>query len=414
MDFIITSLQSWDTAIGSTIKNTASEISKFHRVLYVNPPIDIATRLRIAIRKKGELSPTQQRQMEIIQGKSSPLRRINENLWALDCPFTIHSVGQLPTPLFNILNRWNNEKIGRWIVKQAAVLSFKEYIHLIDTDLFRSLHLKEYIRPAINIYYRRDYVIGFPYWRKHGPHCEEALVRQSDIVLANSSYFAEQLFPWNPRTYTLNTGVNLELYDAARQWTKPADLQGICSPIIGYTGAIIESRLDSALLYEVIKKLPEYNFVFVGPEDGHFSNHALHQLQNVYFTGSKQVEELPQYIQYFDVCINPQILNPITDGNYPLKIDEYLAIGKPVVATNTHTMRAVFADHTHLATSVEEWIEALKTAIGETHNQDLANTRITFAHTHSWAHSVKTIYQSIEEYNSALPQKSHPTPQVLL
>ena len=50
-DFIITSLQSWDIEIGSTIKNTASEIAKKHRVLYLNPPMDIATRLRIAAGK---------------------------------------------------------------------------------------------------------------------------------------------------------------------------------------------------------------------------------------------------------------------------------------------------------------------------------------------------------------------------
>lgn len=35
-DFIITSLQPWDIEIGSTIKNTALEISKNNRVLYIN------------------------------------------------------------------------------------------------------------------------------------------------------------------------------------------------------------------------------------------------------------------------------------------------------------------------------------------------------------------------------------------
>jgi teichuronic acid biosynthesis glycosyltransferase TuaH len=398
-DFIITSLQSWDIEIGSTIKNTASEISKKHRVLYVNPPIDIATRLRVALKKK-ELSSIINRQLEVIQGKSSPLRQVNENLWILDCPFTIHSVGQLPSLLFNTLNRQNGKKMGKWILKQAGALGFKNYIHLIDTDLFRSVHLKEYIRPAISIYYRRDYVIGFPYWRKHGPHCEESLVRQSDIVLANSSYFAEQLRPLNPNTHVLNTGVNLELYDAARHWDKPVDMQQLPSPIIGYTGAIIESRLDSELLYNIAQRLPEYNFIFVGPEDEHFKTHLLHQLNNVFFLGRKEVEELPQYIRHFDVCINPQILNPITDGNYPLKIDEYLAMGKPVVATSTHTMRDVFSAHTHLAISVDEWISALHKAVGEISNQNLADARIAFAHTHSWAHSVETIYKAIEEYIS--------------
>lgn len=323
----------------------------------------------------------------------------------LDCPFLIHSVGQLPTPLFHFLNRRNGRKIGRWITGQAAALGFKDYIHLIDTDLFRSLHLKEYIRPAISIYYRRDYVIGFPYWRKHGPHCEEQLVRQSDIVLANSSYFAEQLRPLNPHTHVLNTGVNLELYDSTRSWERPADMQDIPSPIVGYTGAIIESRLDSKLLYDLACRLPGYSFVFVGPEDEHFKHHALHPLRNVHFTGRKEVEELPQYIRFFDICINPQVLNPITDGNYPLKIDEYLAMGKPVVATSTHTMRAVFAGHTHLATSTEEWIAALKEAAQEVGDPLLEEKRIAFAHTHSWGHSVKTIYEAIDEL--LLAQQQH-------
>lgn len=398
-DFIITSLQSWDIEIGSTIKNTASEISKKNRVLYVNPPMDIATRLRVAL-KQGKGSHIVNRQLEVIQRKSSPLRQINENLWVLDCPFTIYSVGQLPLLFFEILNRQNGKKIGNWILKQAAALSFKNYYHLIDTDLFRSLYLKEYMRPEISIYYRRDYVIGFPYWRKHGLHCEESLVRQSDIVLTNSSYFAEQLRPLNPNIYILNTGVNLELYDATQSWNKPSDLQDIPSPIIGYTGAIIESRLDGELLYAIAKKLTKYNFIFVGPEDKYFKSHPLHQLRNVYFLGRKDINELPQYIQFFDVCINPQILNSITNGNYPLKIDEYLAMGKPIVATSTHTMRDVFKNHTHLAVSADDWMSAIEIAVSEVNNQKLANARIAFAHTHSWAHSVEDIYGAIKEYIS--------------
>ena len=45
-DFIITSLQTWDIEIGSTIKNTALEISKQNRVLYINTPMDYSTRLK--------------------------------------------------------------------------------------------------------------------------------------------------------------------------------------------------------------------------------------------------------------------------------------------------------------------------------------------------------------------------------
>ena len=58
-------------------------------------------------------------------------------------------------------------------------------------------------------------------------------------------------------------------------------------------------------------------------------------------------------------------------------------------------MRTVFANHTHLAITVDEWIEALRIAIKESNNQDLAETRIAFAKTHSWEHSVKVIYDVI-------------------
>lgn len=382
MDFIITSLQSWDIKIGSTIKNTAMEIAKKNRVLYVNPAIDYASYLRGA------------------RISDKRLRQVHPNLWVADVPFLIHSVGPLPPLLFNQLNHRNNRKIGKFIVKTALKLGFHNYIHLIDTDLFRSLHLKEYIHPSVSIYYRRDYVIGVPYWRKNGPRCEETLVRQSDIVLTNSSYFAGQLRAWNPDVHVINTGVNLKLYDATKHWEKPAELQTITSPIIGYTGFITESRLDSELLYTLAQRHTEYSFVFVGPEDEYFQNHPLHMLKNVLFTGHKEVQELPGYIQHFDVCINPQKVNPITEGNYPLKVDEYLAMGKPVVATSTHTMRDIFARHTHLATSTEEWGKTLRIAIAESKNTESMQARIAFAHTHSWEESVKSIYQIIENYQN--------------
>ena len=127
-DFIITSLQTWDIEIGSTIKNTALEISKQNRVLYINTPMDISIRLR-----GNRQSPSYIRRMDVIKGEASPLRQINANMWVLDCPFTVLSANFLPASLFNIVNRKNNARIARWIVEQATALGFKNYIHLIDT-----------------------------------------------------------------------------------------------------------------------------------------------------------------------------------------------------------------------------------------------------------------------------------------
>ncbi len=189
-DFIITSLQTWDIEIGSTIKNTALEISKQNRVLYINTPMDISIRLR------EQTIPSYIRRMAVIKGETSPLRQINANMWVwtvLSCC----SADFLPAPLFNIVNRKNNARIARWIVEQAAALDFKNYIHLIDTDIYRSRYLKEYIHPSVSIYYR-DYVIGEAYWRRHGTRLEPELAASADLVLANSTRFAAELQAYKP------------------------------------------------------------------------------------------------------------------------------------------------------------------------------------------------------------------------
>ncbi|MDR0895159.1 MAG: glycosyltransferase [Prevotellaceae bacterium] len=396
-NFIITAAQLWDTQIGSAIKNMALEISKQNKVLFVNSPLDISTRLHAVLKSARKQTQEFEQRMAVLKGKRFPLRCIRPNLWVVDCPFTLLPVSKLPTPIFECVNRYNNYRIGHYILQQAELLGFKKFIHLIDNDLFRSLHLKQIIKPKYTVYYRRDNFIGVPYWSKHGRHCEEYIVRNADAVIANSILFANELKSYNANVHFVPMGIDLDIYDASINRNIPTDLLNITSPIIGYTGAILESRLDASLLYQAAECMPEYSFVLVGPEDRYFKEHLLHNLSNVHFLGSKQVEQLPDYIQAFDVCINPQKVNDITNGNYPLKIDEYLAMGKPVVATSTYTMREAFAPYTHLATNVDEFVNSLRIALRETNDSKLREQRIAFAHTHSWKNSVEQIYNVIEE-----------------
>ncbi|GAB1358477.1 hypothetical protein MASR1M31_02550 [Porphyromonadaceae bacterium] len=395
-DFIITSLQDWDVEIGSTIKNTAIEISRNNRVLYINPPLDHATWIR---RSKDE---SYIQRMDVVKGRRSYLRPVNNNMWIVDCPFMLFSIGKISNKwVFDFFNKWNNKKLASFTLKVIKELGFKSNIHLIDNDIYRSLYLKELLNPKVSVYYRRDYVVAFSYWKYHGLRLEPILCAKSDVVLANSLFFANELRVYNSNIYDIETGVNLELYDSNINYKVPYDVENVKRPIIGYVGAIYGSRLDIDLLYNLIEKRPELSYVFVGPEDETFINHPIHQLSNVYFLGSKKVEELPSYIASFDVCINPQVLNPITIGNYPLKIDEYLAMGKPIVATRTHTMEHIFKDYVHLADDIEGYSDLISKALLEVSDEQMRISRIQFAHTHSWENSVKKIYKAIEDFESS-------------
>lgn len=394
-NFVITSLQVWDIEIGSTIKNTALELSKQNRVLYVNTPMDHAT----WIRKSTKKSYTHR--MDVINKKEPCLRKINDNLWVLDCPFMVYSINKIGWPkLFNCFNKANNRKIARFISKMVKELGFDNFIHLIDTDIYRSFYLKEMIKPHLSIYYRRDYIIGESYWKKHGTRLEPLLCTKSDIVLANSLYFANELKKYNPNTMDIETGVNLELYDNKKNFPVPQDMTSITHPIIGYIGTINSNRLDSELLLEIAISRPNYSFVFTGPQDDYFKVHALHSLPNVYFMGNKSIDQLPAYICSYDVCINPQMVNDMTIGNYPLKIDEYLALGKPIVATTTHTMEHIFADYLYLAQGVDQYVEKIDLALCDLGDQYKRDRRIAFAHTHSWQNSVQKIYHAIESFEN--------------
>ena len=189
----------------------------------------------------------------------------------------------------------------------------------------------------------------------------------------------------------IGQGCDVSMYsDTEGTLPLPADITGIPRPIIGYTGALTTIRLDPGILEFVAKARPAWNLVLVGPEDDVFKNSSLHQLPNVYFLGRKNPETLPGYVKSFDVAINPQVLNPITDVNYPLKIDEYLAMGKPVVATKT-TFMGYFKDFACLASTYEEWINCIEKALKEQSAEWIAK-RKALAAEHSWEHFVGKIY----------------------
>jgi glycosyltransferase involved in cell wall biosynthesis len=113
---------------------------------------------------------------------------------------------------------------------------------------------------------------------------------------------------------------------------------------------------------------------------------------------------LPAYVQAFDVCINPQVKNQITKGNYPLKIDEYLAMGKPVVATKTRAM-GIFEAHTYQADHPHEYPQLINKALAEDDAEKTRN-RISFAKTHTWENCMMELYKAVSIYTKQQAKSS--------
>ncbi len=382
-------LASLDSRIGSNAINLAHVFSKHNRVLYVNYPMDRLTLWR------ERHDPIIQKRKKIIKGQLPDFEQINDNMWSFYPRCTLESINQLPINwLFDILNRINNKRFAGEINRIIKKLGFNDIIIFNDTDMFRSFYLKELIGAKTYVYYTRDNMLAVDYWKRQGTRIEPALMKKADLVVANSTYLAEIARRYNPHAYYVGQGCDVSLFDNKLIKALPEDMKPIKKPVIGYIGVLYTLRLDIEVLVHIAKSRPDWSLVLVGPEDEAFKASELHHIENVHFLGSKKMEELPAYLYGFDVALNPQKLNEVTIGNYPRKIDEYLAMGKPTVATKTKAME-VFEKWVYLANNKEEYVELIEKALKENTPEKEAE-REKVARSHTWDANAEAIYEKIE------------------
>ncbi len=385
-NFVVTCLLHWDAPLGCNAKDIAVEMSKNNRVLFINTPIDLLTH-----RRKGDSFEYRQ---QVLRKEKPPLRQINENLWVLDCPFIALPVNKFKSGfIFDAVNKYNNRKIARHILATTRKLGMDKFTLFCDNDIYRSFYMKEMLRPELFVYYRRDNLGSIDYWKRHANRLEPKLCAKSDLVVANSEELAAAVRPYNSNTYDVGQGLDLSSYNTDQKYDIPKDMVGIKRPIVGYTGWVTSLRLDADLIYDLARQRLQYSFVMVGGEDDFFVKHKLHTLDNVRFLGNKNPEEIPAYIASFDVCMNPQKVNELTIGNYPRKIDEYLALGKPTIATKTKTM-AIFEECVSNCTDLDEYLRAVDDAVNKD-NEEKRAKRIALANSHSWENNVNKIYGRI-------------------
>lgn len=101
--------------------------------------------------------------------------------------------------------------------------------------------------------------------------------------------------------------------------------------IIGYHGAIAE-WFDADLIRALALALPRHTLLLAGGDTVGVGA-KLRDLPNVRLTGEVPYARLAGLVASFDVGLVPFKIRSLTLGTNPVKVYEYLAAGKPVVAT---------------------------------------------------------------------------------
>jgi glycosyltransferase involved in cell wall biosynthesis len=170
-------------------------------------------------------------------------------------------------------------------------------------------------------------------------------------------------------------------------------------PIAGYVGAINE-KVDLALLAEVARRCLDWSLVLVGPvrvteEESRRALQRLQAMSHVRFLGRKSVADVPRYIDACDVCLLPYRVNEWTRNIDSLKLYEYLACGKPVVATDVPAAQR-FTHVVEVATSEAEFIAQMKSAV-EKDDPAARRKRRSIAAQNTWEQRLASISTAIEE-----------------
>jgi uncharacterized SAM-binding protein YcdF (DUF218 family)/glycosyltransferase involved in cell wall biosynthesis len=304
----------------------------------------------------------------------------------------------LPFPYFNLarrINRWMlTRSITRWMTAVGAarpvVWTF------LPTPLARDVI--ESLDPALTIYYCiDDLASSSPEARKIAPS-EEQLFKSADLVFTTSEKLRARAAQFNDRVHLFPFAVNMGTFEKVREASAPPpdDIAKLPRPIAGYVGGL-HQWVDQELLAAVAERMPDVTFALVGPPQVDVSR--LQRVKNIHLLGQRRHDELPGYVKAFDVGLVPYRISEYTANVYPTKLNEYLIMGIPVVATDLFEIRRFNGEHgdlVRIAASVDEYAAAIRASLDKSPAPVVAR-RIEVAQSNSWDRRLEAMSVLIDQ-----------------
>jgi glycosyltransferase involved in cell wall biosynthesis len=198
-----------------------------------------------------------------------------------------------------------------------------------------------------------------------------------DAVITTSDYLADEKRRHNPSCFVVKNGVDIGMFKPFAKKYVPSEE----SSIIGYIGNL-DMRFDVKLMEEVVKLLPQYQFHFTGSVRNAQVFDTLSVYPNVRFFKPVKPEEVPALLAGCSVGVIPYTCNEINKNIYPLKINEYLAVGVPVVMT-PFAQLPEFSEMVDVAGDALSFAKCIVNQI-ETDSAEKTEKRKTFAAANSW------------------------------
>ena len=381
---------SWDNEISSAAFSLAKELAKQHRVFYFDNPFTLKD---FIVDFKHPKIKTRRRRFFSRQQRCQALPKLGAGFHAVTPSLTL-PINFLPRGVvyrfFLRINRRIVKRNLRQLLRQYHIgpyiffNSFNPFYHGIATG-----------PPLLTVYQSRDDISQVTYGSKHGVALETEAIRASDISFATARQLARTLQARAQRpVHHLPNAVDLAAFPRSAPTHQPRDIVGLQRPIIAYVGNL-DQRVDYALLHRIATDHSDKVIACIGPRNDQ-PHHAydFESLPNVVFLGPKPHHQLYRYLHFVACTIIPFVKNTLTASIYPLKINEYLAVGKPVVTTDFSEDVLGFAPVCYVAGDATSFSQMIDAAISQT-NHDLVQQRIAFAQNNSWEARIASFWQAV-------------------
>jgi len=326
-------------------------------VLFVN---SIAVRMP-SLKEKGQFAARIGRKLKSL---ARGLVHVENNFW-------VFSPVCAPGPAGEKLTRWALGPQIRLAARRAGIRRPLLWIHCPA-----GAPLSNEIPHVALVLQRTDRFEAFPEADPEivGAHIAK-LKNEADLVVYCNPVLMAQEQGQVRRQLLITHGVDLETFIAAGRARAPgpADVAIMRRPRVGFIGGIDAHTFDPPLFVNVARRLPEVEFALIV---GCSLPEGWCPSPDVKLLGRKPYELIANYMSAMDVLIMPWNDSDWIKACNPIKLKEYLAVGRPVVTTDFPALQK-YRDLVRVAQGPRAFADAIRAALQEPYDPEKARARIS-------------------------------------
>jgi len=375
-DIVCIALPNWEGDYTKSTVKIMSALAEKNRILYVDYPFTV----KDVVMKCAGRGEAPVKRMLGIDSRLRTLQTQSRHEVSVLTPPPVLSINWVENgAIYDRLLRVNAAIVKRAVRAAMRTLEMKNPIVINAFNPFMGLPLAGAFNEKLLVYYCYDEITAAQWAGKHGGEIERRFIARTDAVITTSAPLQQAKSEVHNACLLVKNGVDFDLFNAAAERQNPKSDTEVKT--VGYIGSI-DSRLDYQLLARAAEMAPDIHFAYVGRVVSEEAKQRLGGCDNVTFHGPKPADKLPEFLSGFDLGVIPFERSDFNRNVYPLKINEYLAAGKPVVMTDFADL-SDFADVVRVEKTDDEFIAGIRAEL-DADTPSKQKARIEMAMKNSW------------------------------